>query len=154
MESDGFKWWCNRVRESFKMYDILRIDHFRGFAGYYNIPYGHPTARYGKWSDAPGIALFRTIRKNFPKAKIIAEDLITARRQKSPGSFVGSAVWYLAKSGRGMGRRCSWVRCAAAAFIEPFATCMTTGVRWIIGTAGCRCIPRDKTEHCWKAVGW
>jgi 4-alpha-glucanotransferase len=75
MEREGFNWWCNRVRASFSLYDILRIDHFRGFAGYYNIPYGHPTARFGKWSDAPGIALFRTIKKNFPKAKIIAEDL-------------------------------------------------------------------------------
>ena len=75
MEKDGFKWWCNRVRASFRMYDILRIDHFRGFAGYYNIPYGDATARYGKWDSAPGIALFRTIRDKFPKAKIIAEDL-------------------------------------------------------------------------------
>ena len=75
MERDGFEWWCNRVRISFRLYDILRIDHFRGFAGYYNVPYGHDTARYGKWDAAPGIALFRTIKKKFPKAKIIAEDL-------------------------------------------------------------------------------
>ena len=57
------------------MYDILRIDHFRGFAGYYNVPYGQQTARNGKWDDAPGIALFRAIAAAFPKAKIIAEDL-------------------------------------------------------------------------------
>ena len=75
MERDGFSWWCNRVRASFGMYDILRIDHFRGFAGYYNIPYGHTTAREGKWDSAPGIALFRTIKEKFPKARIIAEDL-------------------------------------------------------------------------------
>ena len=75
MERDGFEWWCNRVKISFRLYDVLRIDHFRGFAGYYNVPYGHDTARYGKWDSAPGIALFRTIKKRFPKAKIIAEDL-------------------------------------------------------------------------------
>ena len=75
METDGFSWWQKRVAESFKIYDILRIDHFRGFAGYYNIPYGDSTAKNGKWDSAPGIALFRTIAKSFPKAKIIAEDL-------------------------------------------------------------------------------
>ena len=75
METDGFSWWQKRVAESFKIYDILRIDHFRGFAGYYNIPYGDATAKNGKWDSAPGISLFRTIAKNFPKAKIIAEDL-------------------------------------------------------------------------------
>lgn len=75
MKRQGFDWWCRRVGASFHLYDILRIDHFRGFAGYYNIPYGHPTAKYGKWDSAPGIELFRTIKEKFPKAKIIAEDL-------------------------------------------------------------------------------
>ena len=75
MSSDGFSWWKNRVKSAFRMYDILRIDHFRGFAGYYNIPYGDKTARNGKWDTAPGIELFRSINKAFPKAKIIAEDL-------------------------------------------------------------------------------
>ncbi len=75
MKSEGFEWWCKRVKASFKLYDILRIDHFRGFAGYYNIPFGDKTARYGKWDSAPGIELFRTIKERFPKAKIIAEDL-------------------------------------------------------------------------------
>ena len=75
MEKDGFEWWCKRVKAAFRMYDILRIDHFRGFAGYYNIPFGHDTARYGKWDSAPGIALFRKIKDTFPKARIIAEDL-------------------------------------------------------------------------------
>ena len=75
MKNDGFSWWKKRVGRSFKLYDILRIDHFRGFAGYYNIPYGEPTAKNGKWSSAPGIELFRAIKADFPKAKIIAEDL-------------------------------------------------------------------------------
>ena len=75
MKNDGFSWWQQRIGQSFRMYDILRIDHFRGFAGYYNIPYGEPTARNGKWDSAPGIELFRTIKEKFPKSKIIAEDL-------------------------------------------------------------------------------
>ena len=75
MRGEGFGWWCKRVKAAFHMYDILRIDHFRGFAGYYNVPYGESTARNGKWDSAPGIELFRTIRDKFPKAKIIAEDL-------------------------------------------------------------------------------
>ena len=75
MEKDGFGWWIDRVRLAYKLYDILRIDHFRGFAGYYNIPYGESTAKNGKWDSAPGVALFRTIANEFPKAKVIAEDL-------------------------------------------------------------------------------
>ncbi|MBQ9070219.1 MAG: 4-alpha-glucanotransferase [Clostridia bacterium] len=75
MELDGFSWWIKRVGYAFKLYDILRIDHFRGFAGYYNIPYGDTTAKGGKWDSAPGIKLFRTLNSKFKEAKIIAEDL-------------------------------------------------------------------------------
>ena len=75
MESEGFCWWLNRVKKSFRLYDILRIDHFRGFAGYFSIPYGHTTAREGKWNSAPGIKLFEEVKSTFPKARIIAEDL-------------------------------------------------------------------------------
>lgn len=75
MKNDGFKWWLNRVRLAFSLYDILRIDHFRGFAGYYSIPFGDSTARNGKWELAPGVELFSAISEAFPKSKIIAEDL-------------------------------------------------------------------------------
>lgn len=75
MESQGFAWWQKRVKQAFRMYDILRIDHFRGFAGYYTIPFGDATARNGVWRSAPGLQLFRTLKEAFPKAKIIAEDL-------------------------------------------------------------------------------
>ena len=75
MKEQGFSWWLKRVKSGFHLYDILRIDHFRGFAGYYNIPYGHTTAKEGKWDKAPGIELFETVKAAFPKAKIIAEDL-------------------------------------------------------------------------------
>ena len=75
MEQEGFRWWLDRVGAVFGLYDILRIDHFRGFAGYYNIPYGDTTARNGKWDSAPGLALFRAIRNTYPQCRIIAEDL-------------------------------------------------------------------------------
>lgn len=75
MEQQGFAWWMKRLSAAFRIYDILRIDHFRGFAGYYNVPYGEATAKNGKWDSAPGIALFRAMRAAYPRAKIIAEDL-------------------------------------------------------------------------------
>lgn len=75
MEKQDFSWWCDRVKYAFKMYDILRIDHFRGFAGYYHIPFGDENARRGQWASAPGIQLFRRIKEKYPKSKIIAEDL-------------------------------------------------------------------------------
>ena len=75
MEQENFAWWVDRISSAFHKFDILRIDHFRGFAGYYSIPYGEATAHNGKWESAPGIALFRAIRKAYPRAKIIAEDL-------------------------------------------------------------------------------
>lgn len=75
MEKENFAWWCRRLENSFKIYDILRIDHFRGFAGYYTIPYGDENARRGVWNSAPGIKLFRTIKEKYPTSKIIAEDL-------------------------------------------------------------------------------
>lgn len=75
MELEDFTWWLKRIKASFRLYDILRIDHFRGFAGYYNIPYGESTAKNGKWDKAPGIKLFRLMKEKYPEAKIIAEDL-------------------------------------------------------------------------------
>ena len=100
MKEQGFKWWIDRVGCAFKLYDILRIDHFRGFAGYYNIPYGDTTAKNGKWDSAPGIELFRTISAKFPKAKIIAEDLgvITddVRALLDDGGFPGMKMLHFA----------------------------------------------------------
>ena len=75
MEREHFEWWIERVRRAFGLYDILRIDHFRGFASYFSIPYGDKNARGGQWEDAPGKALFDTLRAAIPYSKIIAEDL-------------------------------------------------------------------------------
>ena len=75
MVNDGFSWWKARIGAALDMYDILRIDHFRGFASYYSIPYGDENAKRGEWISAPGKELFKAIKETFPSAKIIAEDL-------------------------------------------------------------------------------
>jgi 4-alpha-glucanotransferase len=71
----GYKWWISRIEHAFHLYDVVRIDHFRGFDAYYTIPYGNETAEKGSWMDGPGYALFETVEKALGKRKIIAEDL-------------------------------------------------------------------------------
>lgn len=75
MREDGFSWWVARVKRNFELYDMLRIDHFRGFAGYYAIPYGEETAENGEWLVGVGKELFERINQTVPRARIIAEDL-------------------------------------------------------------------------------
>ena len=70
-----FQWWVTRLWYSFQLYDVVRIDHFRGFDEYYSIPAGEPTARNGCWEQGPGMALFDALRRNLGDRKIIAEDL-------------------------------------------------------------------------------
>ncbi len=71
----GYDWWLKRLERCFQLYDIVRIDHFRGFDSYYAIPYGEETAVNGKWEKGPGYALFDAIKKAMGKRPIIAEDL-------------------------------------------------------------------------------
>ena len=71
----GYSWWIARMRHSYKLYDVVRIDHFRGFDEYYAIPYGEETAANGKWEKGPGMDLFRNIEKALGKRDVIAEDL-------------------------------------------------------------------------------
>jgi 4-alpha-glucanotransferase len=73
--ADGYAWWRERLRASFELYDVVRIDHFRGFDEYWRIPQPAATAREGAWRPGPGLGLFRAIRDSVPHAKIIAEDL-------------------------------------------------------------------------------
>ena len=75
MRRTGYDWWVRRIRHLSELLDILRIDHFRGFAGYYAIPYGSPDACGGRWRPGPGMDLFRTIEARLGKREIIAEDL-------------------------------------------------------------------------------
>lgn len=71
----GYEWWLKRLDMCFSMYDVVRIDHFRGFDEYYFIPYGDPTAEFGHWEKGPGYDLFDTVKKKLGKKPIIAEDL-------------------------------------------------------------------------------
>ena len=72
---DSYAWWVRRVRRAFDLVDILRIDHFRGFAGYWEIPADEPTAVHGRWQPGPGEALFKAIAKALGPLPIVAEDL-------------------------------------------------------------------------------
>lgn len=73
--STGYDWWVGRMAYCFKMYDVVRIDHFRGFDEYFSIPYGATTAREGHWEKGPGIELFRCIENRLGWHEVIAEDL-------------------------------------------------------------------------------
>jgi 4-alpha-glucanotransferase len=76
MQKNGFVWWIDRLRSALSMYDIVRIDHFRGFEAYWEVPASEPTAMKGSWVKAPGYALFKALRAAFKgEMAIIAEDL-------------------------------------------------------------------------------
>ncbi len=75
MAGDNYAWWIARLRANLEMFDILRIDHFRGFESYWAIPYGDDTAKNGKWVKGPGLSFIRAVNQALPGAPIIAEDL-------------------------------------------------------------------------------
>ncbi len=75
MAKEDFGWWTARVKRSLAHSDIFRIDHFRGFAGYWEIPSSCPTAEVGRWVPGPGKALFDAIERSLGKLPIVAEDL-------------------------------------------------------------------------------
>ena len=71
----GFSWWMRRMKYCFGLYDVVRIDHFRGFDEYYTIPAKEETAVNGTWKKGPGISLFKKMKRTFRELNIIAEDL-------------------------------------------------------------------------------
>jgi 4-alpha-glucanotransferase len=75
MEKRGFAWWVSRFRSSLDFYDLIRVDHFRGFESYWEIPAENPTAKDGRWVKGPGQALFDTLKRELGELPIIAEDL-------------------------------------------------------------------------------
>ncbi|MFC2135788.1 4-alpha-glucanotransferase [Bacteroidota bacterium] len=75
MEKDKFSWWLQRIEQMKKLVDIIRIDHFRGFQAYYEIPGDAKTAQHGRWIKAPGDKLFETIQKELGDVPVLAEDL-------------------------------------------------------------------------------
>ena len=74
-EETNFAWWMRRLAHCFSIYDIVRIDHFRGFDEYWAIPYGDETAEHGEWKPGPGCKLFEVMKKTLGNRAVIAEDL-------------------------------------------------------------------------------
>lgn len=74
IENDNFAWWVNRLNNAGKLFDVIRLDHFRGFASYWNVPYGDKTARDGKWVTGPGEKFIDAV-KRVEGLELIAEDL-------------------------------------------------------------------------------
>ena len=75
LQKNGYDWWIRRIERCYEFYDVIRIDHFRGFDEYYAVPYGDETAENGKWEKGPGMDFFKAIRSKLGDVEIIAEDL-------------------------------------------------------------------------------
>ncbi|KPK10372.1 MAG: 4-alpha-glucanotransferase [Acidithiobacillales bacterium SG8_45] len=105
MRADHFSWWQTRLESTFALYDLVRIDHFRGFEAYWSIPAESETAIDGEWVKAPGEALFASLAKTFGSLPVVAEDLgvitdeVTALRKQF--GFPGMRVLQFAFDGTG-----------------------------------------------------
>ncbi len=75
MRAQGYRWWTERLRRTFELYDLARIDHFRGFVSYWAVPEGNRTAKRGRWRRGPGAALFRAAERELGELPLVAEDL-------------------------------------------------------------------------------
>ena len=99
----GYAWWIRRVRHALGIYDLLRIDHFRGFDTYWAIPAGESTARNGRWENGPGMDLFRTLHNALGELPIVAEDLgemfDSVRQLLAESGFPGMKVLQFAFTG-------------------------------------------------------
>jgi len=75
MKTDGYRWWLARLAAAGQLYDVVRMDHFRGFEAYWSVPYGDATARNGQWIKGPGLDFMNTVKEKLPQISLIAEDL-------------------------------------------------------------------------------
>lgn len=75
MKEDGYRWWIQRLAAAGKLYDVVRLDHFRGFEAYWSVPFGNATARNGQWIKGPGLDFINTVKEKLPHISFIAEDL-------------------------------------------------------------------------------
>lgn len=104
LKERGYDWWVARVRASVTMYDMVRIDHFRGFDTYYAVPYGDKTAERGEWMQGPGIELFQVLKEELGELNIIAEDLgyltPSVRKLLADSGFPGMKVLQFAFDSR------------------------------------------------------
>ena len=75
MKEDSYQWWINRLGAAGKLYDVVRLDHFRGFEAYWSVPFGDTTAKNGQWIKGPGMEFMNTVKAKLPHISLIAEDL-------------------------------------------------------------------------------
>ncbi|CAK7002558.1 MAG: 4-alpha-glucanotransferase [Desulfovibrio sp.] len=75
LAGENYRWWLRRLEHNLSLFDCVRLDHFRGFAGYWEVPAHEETAMNGRWVDAPGLALFKTLARRLISMPLIAEDL-------------------------------------------------------------------------------
>lgn len=75
MKKDDYAWWIRRLAAAGRLYDVVRMDHFRGLESYWSVPYGDPTARNGRWVKGPGMSFINAVKKHLPQLEMIAEDL-------------------------------------------------------------------------------
>ena len=75
MKENGFQWWIDRLGAAGKLFDVVRLDHFRGFEAYWSVPYGDENARGGKWIKGPGMDFVNALKEKLPELNFIAEDL-------------------------------------------------------------------------------
>ncbi len=75
MEANGYRWWIARIAQALQLVDVVRIDHFRGFDAYWQVPYGEKTAINGQWVPGPGAPFFEAVLKSLGRIPIVAEDL-------------------------------------------------------------------------------
>ena len=103
----GYQWWISRMSYCFRLYDVVRIDHFRGFDEYFSIPYGDTTARNGHWEKGPGIELFHRMKEVLGERDVIAEDLgyvtDSVRQMVFESGFPGMKVFEFAFDSRDTG---------------------------------------------------
>lgn len=103
----GYAWWISRLAYCYRIYDMVRIDHFRGFDEYFSIPYGDKTAHNGHWEKGPGIALFNRVKEVLGEKEVIAEDLgyvtDSVRKLVNDSGFPGMKVLEFAFDSRDTG---------------------------------------------------
>ncbi|MDR2721179.1 MAG: 4-alpha-glucanotransferase [Puniceicoccales bacterium] len=104
LSATGYKWWLSRIKKNLELFDVVRLDHFRGFQSTWEVDAGEKTAVNGKWEKSAGMKFFRKVRKIFPEARFIAEDLGCINEQTkqmlNETGFPGMNVIHFAFDGR------------------------------------------------------
>ncbi|MDR3589996.1 MAG: 4-alpha-glucanotransferase [Negativicutes bacterium] len=166
MAKDDYRWWRERITALLRFADIIRIDHFRGFEGYWEVPAGEATAENGRWVKGPGRRFFAALERNLGQLPLIAEDLgvitpaVTALRQKF--GYPGMKVLQFSFR-QGDGGRCEPLECGADAVVYTGTHDNDTSAGWYAERAlasDTACVdqylaitaPQDAGEAAWRLV--